>query len=495
MIEKKHDDFFDEPEGAQDSGKELMDLIEKQEKKSAVTFAKGDKVSGPVIKLGSEFAFLDIGAKNEAVMKIDELKDNAGNVTVREGDTVEGYIVSGDEGETIVSKSLASYTGSIAELKNAMQAKIPVQGKVTGVNKGGLNVKVMGKRAFCPASQIDVKYVDDLNSYLGKTFSFVISRITERGRNIVVSRVPLLEQELWKEIDAIAADAGTGKVYTGTITRIAKFGLFVDLGPAEGLVHVSEVSWDRAQELEKSFSPGQKIECVVLGVEKKKSIQDTKISLSIKQVYGDPWETVNEKFTVGSQGHGEVTRLTDFGAFVKLVPGVEGLVHVSEMSWSTRVRHPKDIVHQGQQVKVTVLGIDQEKKTISLSLKDVDSDPWKNIADRFPEKSMAKGTVANKTKYGYFVDLAEGITGLLVNSNISSDKKDSINVGDELEVRIESVDPEKRRIALSYGIEQAHENTEEVEQFLEKQESKSTASRQPSSEFGEALQAALTNKK
>ncbi|MBD3344565.1 MAG: S1 RNA-binding domain-containing protein [Chitinivibrionales bacterium] len=496
MNEKKHDDFFDEGKEKQSPQQDLMDLIEKQDRKStAKTFSKGDKVSGPVIKLGSEYAFLDIGAKNDAVMKVDELKDESGEVPVKEGDTIEGYIISDSEGEIVVSRSLAGYSGSIADLRNAMNSRMPVQGKVTGVNKGGLNVKIMGKRAFCPVSRIDVKYVEDVNSYLGKTMSFVITQITEGGRNIVVSRIPLLEQDLEKALDKLAADAGTGTVYTGTITRITKFGLFVDLGPAEGLVHISEVSWDRAEKLEESFVPGQKIECVILGVEKKKRLQDTKISLSIKQVQENPWEQVAKTYSVGSQVHGEVTRLTDFGAFVKLTPGIEGLVHVSEMAWGKRVRHPKDVLSEGQQVKVTVLRIDENKREISLTLKDVDSDPWKNITVQFPVGSIAKGTVASRTKYGYFIDLTEEITGLLPNSNIGANKKGSIKVGDEIEVRIQSIDLERRRISLSYGIEHTEENAQEMEKFMKEQKKRPAASSKSSSEFGEALRAALTKKK
>jgi small subunit ribosomal protein S1 len=496
MLGKKDDTFFDEKNADDDASETLRKMIDAKDASIRTNIAVGAKVTGTVTKIGAEYLFVDIGARNEAVIAATEVKNKEGAVTVAIGDKISAYIVSDAAGETVLSKSFTGKgrSAAVQELIDVMNNRVPVQGKITGINKGGLNVKVLGHRAFCPVSQIDLKFTDDVNSYLGRTLDFVITRITEGGRNVVVSRLPLLEVDLEKKIDVLAKAAEARLVLKGQISRIADFGLFVDLGDCEGLVHISEVSWERAENLAQSFSVGQNVECIVLSVEKKSPLRNSKIALSIKQTLEDPWKSVASKFSVGQSVAGTVTRLAPFGAFVELTPGVEGLVHVSEMSWVKRVKHPSDVVSAGQPVHVTVLSIDEKKKNVSLSLKDMANDPWRDIENRFPAGTDAEGTVARKAKFGYFIDLTEGVTGLLAIPNIAADKKASLAEGAKIMVHIGSIDPLQRRISLSYGKQESRQETAEVKEFLTSQRAPALQQAQKSTEFGSALLEALKKK-
>ena len=498
MLDKKEDTFFNERTAEDEASDRLRTMIEAGSGISGIEPVPGTKVTGKIARIGTEYAFIDLGGKNEAMIGIAEIAaDQQFGKAPAVGDVITAYVVSDNAGETILSLRLSGKGNAAAlqELTDAMNGKVPVQGKVTGINKSGLNVKVLGHRAFCPVSQIDLKFTDDVNVFLGKTLDFVIARITEGGRNIVLSRIPLLEGGLEKKIDALAKAGEAKLVLKGKISRITDFGLFVDLGDCEGLVHISEVSWERAQNLAASFTPGQEVECVVLSVEKKSPLRNSKISLSIKQTIDNPWNTVSTKFFVGQSVSGAVTRLAPFGAFVELVPGVEGLVHISEMSWIKRINDPSEVVSVGQQVQVVLLAIDEKKRTISLTLKDIASDPWRDVDYRFPAGSSAPGTVVRKAKFGYFVDLAEGVTGLLPHANIAQEKKTSISVGSQLTVYIQSLDTANRRLSLSYGMQESAQDTAVVNDFLKKQGKAPASSPSVSTEFGAALLEALKRKR
>jgi small subunit ribosomal protein S1 len=491
MLDKKYDGFFDEETPDDRKSGELLKLIGETETKIK-TFSAGDKVSGKVSRVGSEYLYIDVGAKNEALMKISE--QTAG---VKAGDTVDGFVVSNAGGEMIVSKNLGGQSADISVLMEALNSRMPVQGKVTGVAKAGINVKILGHKAFCPVSQIDVKYTSDVNEYLNKTLEFVITRITEGGRNIVVSRIPLFEAGMEAEFKKLAAAAEDKTLLKGKITKITDFGLFVQTGSLEGLVHISEVSWERAQNLQESFEVGQEVSFVVLKVERKEPLRSSKISLSIRQSLDDPWKKVAQTVGVGQALGGKVTRLADFGAFVEVLPGVEGLVHVSEMAWGKRINHPSEVVKAGQAVKVTVLSIDEKKRSISLTLKDLADDPWNGAEKKFAVGTEVPGTVAKRAKFGYFIDLAEGVTGLLVFSRMAADKKDSIKPGDTVTVTVDSIDLDERRIGLSMGVGEAVKETEAARQFLKKQDAAKTEKKHEASgtEFGAALSAALSSRK
>ena len=496
MHEKKHDDFFDTAGAGPNPEKDLLAMLDKYDKPLTVIPEVGAKVTGKILSFGKQFALVDINAKNEAMMKIEELSDAKNVLLKKPGDTIEAYIASVANHEIMLSAALSGsgdrHRSGMDELRAVMKNNTPVEGKVTGINKGGFNIRIMGHRAFCPISQIDLKRVEDPNQYLNASLPFVVTQITEGGRNIVVSRLPLLSDGLLAVIDKIQQEIPEKKASTGTITRIAPFGLFIDLGEIEGLAHISEVAWDRTEDLNKDFEVGQKVTCIVIGVEKKEPLRNSKISLSLKQVTENPWNTVAERFKPGQSVQGRITRLASFGAFVLLGQGIEGLIHISEMSWGKKVHHPSEIVAEGQTVQVNILSVNREKKEISCSLKDLESDPWKKIHDIAPVSSAISGTVAQQTKFGYFIDFAQGITGLLPFANIAPEKKESIKVGSSLEVTIESIDEERRRISLSCGIAQEKKNAQEVKEFLSRQ-TRSAAASQTESEtvLGAALKKAL----
>jgi small subunit ribosomal protein S1 len=492
MNEKNYDDYFEEKNDLEKPEESLLKMINTMKTDPEMEFREGQKVSGAVVSIGKDNLFVDIGGKNEACIKLAEFTDESGTVSVKPGDTIQAFVVAASENEITLSKSISGQRGETQSLVELMKNKVPVQGKVTGINKGGFNVNIMGKRAFCPVSHIDLKYVEDPNVFLSRSLTFVISRVTEGGRNIVLSRLPLLENEMEAELEEIIKSVESKKVYKGTVTRIADFGLFVDIGSAvEGLVHVSEVSWDRTENLAESYSQGQKIDCIVLRVEKKEPLRNSKISLSIRQVTDNPWTHISETFQIGQLAQGTITRLENFGAFVQLIPGIEGLIHVSEMRWGERVKHPSDVVKIGDAVKVTIKGIDTAKRSISCTLKDITDDPWNGIGEHFPVGTQVSGTVASKVKFGFFIDLAPGVTGLLALPNIAADKKATIKVGDTLLVDVRSLDIETRKISLSFGIEEVVKSEAETRKYLEKQKVEQA---KPSSEFGEMLKSALKKK-
>ena len=494
MFNKKHDDFFDENKTGATPEKQLLSMIDVYNKPLAKTVEVGSKVEGKILSIGKQFAFVDINAKVEAMIKITELMDDKNTVTKNPGDALDAYVISATHNEIMLSTALSNRDKNsrtpLADLVSAMNNRVPVEGKVTGVNKGGFNVRVLGQRAFCPVSQIDLKYVEDQNKYLNASLPFVITKVTEGGKNIVVSRIPLLEQDLRIKLDDLKKAIPLKTVHQGSISRITDFGLFVDLGFVEGLVHISEVSWERANDLASSFSPGQKVECVVVGIEEKEPLRLSIISLSLKQASENPWTTVAARFKAGDSVEGKITRCANFGAFVQLCPGVEGLIHISEMSWGKRVRHPSDMVSEGQAVRVTILSVDDKKKEISCSLKEIDSDPWKGIETKMPVGLTVSGMVSQETRFGYFIDLAEGVTGLLPYANVAADKKETIKVGSPLAVVIEAVDAEKRRLSLSFGMVEGKQQASEVREFL-KSQSRPAENTPAESDFAAALKKAL----
>lgn len=493
MEDKNYDNFFDDKTTVDNPQEELMKMVDNSDNTPDLNLEVGAKVSGKILSVGKEFVYVDVGQRNEAVMKKEEITDTDGNLTVKSGDTMEAFVVSNENDEIVISKSLSGRKAKTKELIGFMKDRVPVDGKVTGVNKGGFNVSIMGRKAFCPFSHIDLKYIDTPNVYLSQVYSFIITQVENRGRNIVLSRLPILEKDLSAYIDTLEERIKTKEVGKGTISKITKFGLFVDLGEIEGLVHISEVSWDRIENLKDSYKIGQSVDYIIKEVKRKEPLRNSKISLSIRQMDANPWVNISEKLTVGSMVEGTITNMTSFGAFVQLLPGIEGLVHISEMSWGKRVRHPSDIVSKGQAVKVTILAIDEDKQSISCSLKDIAENPWNNVNEKYPVGSQVKGTVAGETKYGFFIDLDEFITGLLVHTKIAKDKKGSIKKGNIIEVTIDEIDIENNRVALSYGkLETSEDAVVSLKQFNKNQ--KQAAPVKSTSEFGDLLKAAIKNK-
>ncbi len=496
MSENESMPVFEEENEGKAEQQELLAMIDQHgAQPERMELKAGGRVKATVVRIGDDTVSFDINGKTSAVMKKQEVSMQDGTLKVKEGDTIEAFVASTAGDSITLTMQLSGASQSKAELRAAMEERLPVQGKVTGINKGGLQVKVMGTTGFCPASQVDIKFVEDLNPYLSRSMTFVITRM--EGKRVVLSRIPLLEGDVEVKLDELAAEVEKKTVRRGTISRIADFGLFIDTGSGvDGLAHISEVSWARADNLKDNFTVGQEVDYVVLGVERKEPLRNSKISLSLKQAMEDPWTTAADRYAVGAQLSGVITRCAPFGAFVQLEPGIEGLIHISELTWDQKVRKAEDVVKPGQEVNVSVLSIDTAARKIGCSLKNAEADPWKTVPQEFPLGSVVKGKVASKQKYGYFVDLNELVTGLLAIPNIAPDKRNAIKPGEEIEVSVVGLDLERRRISLAYGVESAEADSKAAQEYHQQVEASKAAQPDSSgSEFGEALKAALAKKK
>ncbi len=332
----------------------------------------GDRVTGRVLSIGPERAFVDLGAKSEGVIEITDLTDADGHVTVAVGDSVDAVVLSRDDqsGTLLLGRGAGHRFHDSAELEQAFRSQLPVEGLVTGVTRGGVEVQVAGQRAFCPASQIDNRFVEDLQSFVGQRLTFRITRYQGGKRsNVVVSRRVLLEEEQKAKAEEMRARLEVGAVLRGTVTSIKDYGAFVDLGGVEGMVHVSELAHGRVTHPQDVLTVGQPVDVQVLRIEKTGNPKHPdRIALSIRALAADPWQEAVERFPAGARVRGTVTRVQPFGAFVELAPGIEGLVHISELGAGRRITHPHEVVNPGDAVEATVLGVDPAKRRISLSL-------------------------------------------------------------------------------------------------------------------------------
>ncbi|MCY3868350.1 MAG: S1 RNA-binding domain-containing protein [Gemmatimonadetes bacterium] len=346
---------------------EFAALLEESDKQSHREVSTGDKVTGTIREIGDSTAFIDFGGRSEASIDIQELRDESGELKYKAGDTIEAFVASTD-GEIRLAFSLRVSSRQL--LRQAHQNDMPIAGKVTGFNTGGLVVNIGGLRAFCPMSQIDTGYCDDPASYAGQTHNFKIVEL--RGRNnVVVSRRAYLEEENRKKADEMRQKLSEGEERTGTITRIERFGSFVDLGGVEGLVHVSEISHTRVENPRSVLKKGEEVRVKIIGL-KNLGKKNERISLSIKALERDPWDTVAERYQSGSIITGKVVSIQNFGAFVEIEPGIEGLVHISQFVSGKRISNPSEVVSVGQEVKTLIREIDLGKKRISLSMRAVE---------------------------------------------------------------------------------------------------------------------------
>jgi len=413
---------------------------------------QGDMVEGKIISIGKSSVYIDTGTKSDGVVDKIELLDEDGEFPFQANDIIKLYVVSLSESEVILSKAISG-AGKVTMLEDASRNKTPVEGKVTEVIKGGFNVDILGKRAFCPVSQMDVRYVETPEDYLGQTHHFLISRFEEKGRNIVVSRRDLLNEQIKEEQKAFLAKVAEGDIVQGCVTKLMPFGAFIELVPGvEGMAHISELSWSRVEKPDEVVQTGDMVSVKLLKIETREG--DTpKISLSIKQMDANPWDNMGSAFNPGDQVTGKVVRLASFGAFVEIAPGVDGLVHISEMSHTRRVLRPEDVVAEGEQVQVVIKAIDQDSKRISLSIKDALGDPWTGISTKYIPGAVVKVTLEKKESFGLFMNLEPGVTGLMPMSNIrnssSSADYDKLKPGDSVSVLVQEVDEDKRRITLA----------------------------------------------
>jgi small subunit ribosomal protein S1 len=410
----------------------------------------GDKIQGKIISISDKAVFMDTGTKADGVVELDELRDENGELTCKVGDTLDLFVVEVSESEIRLSKAIAG-VGGLAMLKEAFTNSIPVEGKVIQTIKGGFQVEVLKRRAFCPISQIDTQYVENGDIYVGQTYQFRITKLAEGGRNIVLSRRDLLEAELQKVRQAFMQELAVDQIYSGRVTRLMPYGAFVELVPGvEGMVHISELSWSRLEKPEDAVRPGDKIDVKVLRIEPGQ--KQIKISLSVKKVAGDPWQRVDQEIQAGQKMTGKVVRCAPFGAFVELRPGIDGLVHISEMSYTKRVRDPQEIVQPGQTVSVMVKEVDTVKRRISLSIRDAEGDPWLDVKDKFTVGQKVSAVLEKREKFGCFVTLAPGIVGLLPKSVIKESpdagRIEALKPGDAIEVVITAIKAQERKISL-----------------------------------------------
>jgi small subunit ribosomal protein S1 len=406
------------------------------------------QLSGTVISISAEQVFLDIGYKTEGVLSRSVFEDNA--AAVKPGDIVPVSVTGrNEEGYYELSRFRVAQPRDWTALQEAFDQKLAVVGTVTGVVKGGLNVDV-GVRAFMPASRSGTRDAAELEKLVGTQINCRITKLDVTDEDVVVDRRVVLEEQARADAQGRLAAMKEGDTVAGTVRSLMAYGAFVDLGGVDGLLHVSDIAWNRVNKPEDVLSVGQEIQVRIL----KFDAETRKISLGLKQLEPEPWETVPARYQLGQRVTGNVTRLADFGAFVEIEPGVEGLIHISEMAWGKKVRHPSDLLKQGEPVDAVILGIKPEERRLSLGLKQTLSDPWTEVQQNFPVGAQIQGPVTRLMKFGAFVQISEGIEGLVHISEIVADRRlnhpsDVLHVGEVVKASVLAIDTEKRQVKLS----------------------------------------------
>src|SRR5829696_4679073 len=418
-------------------------------------FTPGAIIKGKVSGNAGDDFIVELGLKSEGILERSEF-DDPDNVKV--GDEVQVLLedIEGDTGMVKISKRKADRIINWEAIMKSKKEGDPVSGKVTKKIKGGLLVDI-GVPVFLPASQVDIRRPGEISDWIGRTIDAVILKIDEERRNIVISRRKMIEQQREELKKKTLEGITVGTVIKGTVKNIADFGAFIDLGGIDGLLHITDMSWGRINHPSDILKIDQELEVKVLSIDKDKE----KIALGLKQKDASPWENIETKYPVGSVHEAEVVNIMSYGAFCKLEEGVEGLVHISEMSWTKRINHPSEVVAVNQKVKVKVLEINKDKQEISLGMKQVEENPWERVAEKYPRGSVVEGKVRNIANYGAFVEIEEGIDGLLHVSDLSWTKKighpsEVLKKGESVRAVVLSVDQEKQRIAL--GLKQMQED-------------------------------------
>jgi len=445
------EDFNDVDNGSEEE--DFAALFESYQDVIKEDLQVGDKAKGQIISIGQDAVFVDIGRKIDGVVDRAELLDKEGQISCREGENIELYIVAISESEIKLSRALSGI-GGLDILRNAYANEVPVEGRITQTCKGGVNVDILHRRAFCPISQMDLEFIETTEDYVGQTCRFLITEIEEGGKNIVVSRKKLLQQEQEKAAQEFLEKLTIGSVLDGRVKRILPYGAFVELAAGvEGMVHISELSWSRVENPEEVISSGEAITVKIIEIKAGDTPSEKKIALSVKQVESDPWDSAGERFNIGQKITGKVTNCVKFGAFVEIAPGIEGLVHISEMSYIKRILKSEDVVSPGQTVSVVIKAIDADKRRISMSLRDAEGDPWLNVPEKYRIGQKVEGAIEKKENFGYFVTLEPGVTGLLPKSNISKAVKpgmiEKLKEGDAVNVIVEKIDAADRKITLT----------------------------------------------
>jgi len=417
-------------------------------------------VTGTVLTVSKKEVVVNISYKSEGIITASEFRYNP---DLKPGDTVAVFVEKQEDknGQLVVSHRTARIYEAWNKINQAKDEDLIIQGTVKCRTKGGLIVDVFGLEAFLPGSQVDVKPIRDFDEYVGKQMEFKVVKINHEFKNVVVSHKALIEAELEEQKRLIIKGLEKGQVLEGTVKNVTSYGVFVDLGGVDGLVHITDMSWGRVGHPEELVELDAKINVVILDFDDDKR----RIALGMKQLTSHPWDSLTEELTEGTKVKGKVVVMADYGAFVEIAPGVEGLLHVSEMSWSQHLRSAQDFLKVGEEIECVLLSIDREERKMSLGLKQLSTDPWEEIDKRYPLESKQKGKVRNFTNFGLFVELEEGIDGLVHISDLSWSKKikhpsEFCNVGDEIDVVVMELDMENRRMSL--GHKQIEENPWEV---------------------------------
>ncbi|MCJ7935390.1 MAG: 30S ribosomal protein S1 [Chryseobacterium sp.] len=409
-----------------------------------------DVLIGKVVRLTDKEAIVDINFKSEGVISLNEFRYNQG---LKVGDEVEVMVDKREDktGQLQLSHRKARTLKAWDKVNELHETGEIVNGFVKSRTKGGMIVDVHGIEAFLPGSQIDVKPIKDYDQFVGKTMEFKVVKINPEFKNVVVSHKALIEADIEGQKKEIIAQLEKGQVLEGTVKNITSYGVFIDLGGVDGLIHITDLSWSRVNHPSEILEDGQTVKVVILDFDDEK----TRIQLGMKQLEAHPWDALSADLKVGDKVKGKVVVLADYGAFVEIAPGVEGLIHVSEMSWSTHLRSAGDFVKVGDEVEAEVLTLDREERKISLGIKQLSKDPWENIEAKYPVGSQHVGTVRNFTNFGVFVELEEGIDGLIYISDLSWTKKikhpsEFCAVGDKLDVVVLELDIQARRLSLGH---------------------------------------------
>ena len=407
-------------------------------------------VKGTIVAISNKDVTIDVGFKSEGIVSKLEFKDEE---ELKVGDEVEVYLENIEDkmGQLILSKRKADVLRIWDKIYDSIENDTIINGKIVNRVKGGMTVSLSGVEAFLPGSQIDVKPVRDFDALVGQTMDFRVVKINPVTQNIVVSHKVILEEEYAAKREEMLANIKVGMVLEGTVKNITDFGIFVDLGGLDGLVHITDITWGRINHPSEVVELDQPIKVVVVGFDE----ETKRVSLGMKQLEPHPWDNIELKYPVGSKTNGRVVSITDYGAFVEIEKGIEGLVHISEMSWTQHIKHPGQFVSLGQEVECVILNIDKEHTKLSLSMKRVNEDPWIALSEKYVEGSLHKGTVSNITDFGVFVELEPGVDGLVHISDLSWTKKirhpsELVKKNQELEVKVLKFDVNARRIALGH---------------------------------------------
>jgi len=417
---------------------------------------QGEIIEGTVVSINNKDVVLNVGFKSDGLVSLSEFRDLP---ELKIGDKVDVFVESQEDanGQLVLSRKRAKTQKSWEAINEALENDAIITGFVKSRTKGGLIVDIKGVEAFLPGSQIDIKPIRDYDVYVGKTMEFKVVKINHEFKNVVVSHKVLIENDLENQKSEIVAKLEKGQVLEGTVKNITDFGVFIDLGGVDGLLHITDISWGRIEHPKEVLALDQTINVVVLDFDDEKK----RIALGLKQLSEHPWESLDTALEVGSKVKGKIVTVADYGAFLEIIPGVEGLIHVSEMSWSQNLRSPQEFLKVGDEIEAQILTLDRDERKMSLGIKQLTPDPWKNITERYPVGSKQSAVVKNMTNFGVFVELEEGIDGLIHISDLSWSKKinhpnEFTKVGETLEVVVLELDEENRKLSL--GHKQLEEN-------------------------------------